>query len=121
MNTFITALRESFSVREYENGWILSTPMMYSGADHTLSFYIVPNEGGSFTVSDRGETLEYLRECVDPRRFEGRIASICERFEIVLENGVFYRTLASYASNQTMRNLYTFLGAMYMIANVDAI
>ena len=118
MNAFLDKLSNAFSVRECEGGIMLLTPIMYQGADHGFSFF-VEKSGNGFTINDRGETLEYMRENFDPKRYEDRIASICERFEITLEDGVFYARLASIESGQTMRNLFKFISAMNMIANVD--
>ena len=118
MNVFLDKLSNAFSVRELEDGVLLMTPVMYQGADHSFSFY-VEKSGNAFAINDRGETLEYMRENFDPKSYEDRIASICERFEITLTDGVFYARLASIESGQTMRNLFKFISAMNMIANVD--
>ncbi len=108
-----------FSMCEYGNGILLLKPIMYQGADHSFSFY-VEKRGNGFTVSDRGETLEYLSENLNPGIYAERIEAVCERFEITLTDGAFYGRLASIESGQTMRNLFKFIGAMNMIANIDA-
>lgn len=119
MERFLDDLRGAFSCRAQEDGFVLETPIMYDGADHTFSFFIRKNAGGSFTVSDRGQTLSYLRENLSLDRYEQRLSAICERFEITRENDVLFAKLASCESNQTMRNLHKFLGAMAMVANID--
>lgn len=120
MKEFLDKLSGAFSARECEGGILLLTPVMYQGADHGFSFF-VEKSGNGFAINDRGETLEYMRENFDPKRYADIIASICERFEISLKDGVFHGYLASYESGQTMRNLFKFIGAMNMIANVDAL
>lgn len=112
-------LINAFSVCECGDGILLLTPVMYQGADHGFSFY-VEKRGSSFTVSDRGQTLDYLSENLNPGIYAERIEAVCKRFEITLTDGVFYGKLASIESGQTMRNLFKFIGAMNMIANIDA-
>ena len=119
MKDFFNNFIEAYSYKEHGNGIILSTPIMYSEADHSFSFYVEEQCDGSFIISDRGQTLAYLSENLNPKIYEKKINAICEYFEITLENGVFYGSLASYESNQTMRNLQKFIGAMNMIANID--
>ena len=71
------------------------------------------------TISDRGETLDYLNECFDPAQYMDKIQAICKYFSITLENDVFTGEIASYESNQSMRTFHMFIGAMNMIANID--
>ncbi len=118
MKYFFSNFTGAYSYKEQGDGIILSTPIMYSGADHTFSFYI-EKYGSGFTINDRGQTLDYLCGNLNPEYYEDKIRSVCERFEITLENGVFYGHLASYESRQTMRNLQKFIGAMNLIANID--
>ncbi|MBQ8414320.1 MAG: DUF1828 domain-containing protein [Clostridia bacterium] len=118
MNAFLDKLSNVFSLRECDGGVMISTPIMYQGADHGFSFFVEKSRNG-FSINDRGQTIEYLRENLDPGRYEDRITTICERFEITLEDGVFYGRLASLESGQTMRNLFKFIGVMNMIANID--
>lgn len=118
MKDFFGHFIKSYSCKTEENGIILSAPVMYPCADHAFSFYIEAC-GNGFRISDRGQTLAYLRENLNPAHYAENIRAVCERFEITLENGVFYGYLASYASGQTMRNLHKFIGAMHLIANID--
>lgn len=119
MEEFMKHLRESYSCREYEDGFIISTPIMYHFADHTFSFFIKEDEVCGFTITDRGETLDYLNECFDPAIYMDKIQTICKHFSITLENDVFSAHIASYMTNQTMRTFHMFIGAMNMIANID--
>lgn len=118
MNGLIENLSGAFGVRECDGGIIISTPIMYQGADHCFSFYVEKN-GSGFNISDRGQTIEYLRENLDPKQYDDRISVLCERFEITLTDGRFCGRLASIESGQTLRNLFKFIGAMNMIANID--
>ena len=118
MKEFTEAIGSAFSVRDCDGGILLITPIMYQGADHGFSFYLEKN-GGGYKINDRGETFEYMRENFDPERYTDKIEEICERFEITLIDGVFWGHLSSLESGQTMRNLFKFLGAMNMIANID--
>ena len=119
MEKFLDHLRESYSVREHEDGFIINTPILYRFADHTFSFFLKSNDGCGFTVSDRGETLDYLNECFDPAQYMDKIQAICKYFSITLENDVFTGQIASYETNQAMRTFHIFIGAMNMIANID--
>ena len=119
MKNFIEQLTDLYSVQIVDDGIILRTAIMYAGADHTFSFFIQLQGEGSYTITDRGQTLDYLRENIDPNKYLDKIHKICERFEIELTDGVFIGRLASIASGQTMRNLSKFIGAMNIIANVD--
>ena len=121
MKNFLDKYRDSFSIEEYGDGVLLHTPVMYRGADHTFSFYLVKRESGSFVISDRGRTLSYMRENFDPRKYADKIASVCESFGITESDGELYGILPSYESGQTMRALHAFMGAMYIIANIDTL
>ena len=119
MERFLKEFYSSYSCKEYRDGILLSTPIMYQGADHTFSFYITQNKTGSFTISDNGETLDYMRENFNPEKYMDKIMSVCERFSITLENNAFIGKIASYESNQAMRTFNIFIGAMNIIANID--
>lgn len=121
MKNFIEQLTNLYSTQMADDGVILRTAIMYAGADHTFSFYIKPCGENSYTITDRGQTLEYLRENLDPNKYLDKICKICERFEIELIDGEFVGRLASLSSGQTMRNLHKFIGAMNIIANIDAL
>ena len=119
MNDFIKQLNEIYSHKTSEDGIILETPIMYAAADHSFSFFIKPCKEKGFTVTDRGQTMDYLRENVNPSKYEKKIERICKLFGIELIEGEFVGKLASLESGQTMRNLHTFIGTMNIIANVD--
>ena len=118
MNSFIEKLKTSYSYQSSEDGIILHTPIMYTYADHSFSFFIKRSEGDGFTVTDRGQTLDYLRENADPNKYGEKIAKICEHFGIELIGREFVGKLSSLESGQTMRNLHKFMGAMNIIANI---
>lgn len=118
MKEFIRALRNSFDVKEQGNGYLLTTPIMYKFADHRFSFHI-EKDGCGFVINDMGQTFDYMEENFDPDKYTVLIEKVCSRFEIILKDKVFYGKLASYESNQTMRNLTAFIGAMNTIANID--
>ncbi len=119
MNKFINCLRESYQCREHEDGFIISTEIMYTYADHTFSFFIKNEDNCGFTISDRGQTLNYLNECFDPEKYADKIQAICNHFSITRENDVFSAHIASYETNQTIRTFHAFVEAMSMIANID--
>lgn len=119
MEQFLKNHRDAFSVKVCADGFLLFTPIMYDGADHTFSFHIRENESGSFTIDDRGQTLSYLRENCDPKRYAAAIDAVCRHYGIRQVDGIFYGTLASYASGQTVRTLYKFLGAIHTVANIE--
>lgn len=118
MEKFIESLKSSYTVEKYQDGFILYTPIMYKYADHTFSFYIEKNSCG-FTITDRGQTVDYMRENFAPEKYMDSILKICERFELNFADGVFSGSIASYQTNQTMRTLNIFIGAMNIIANID--
>ena len=119
MEEFVKHLRESYSVREYEDGFIVTTPILYRFADHTFSFFIKKTGDCGFIITDLGQTLDYLNECFDPEPYMDKIQAICKYFSITLENDVFTGQIASYETNQAMRTFHMFIGAMNMIANID--
>ncbi len=119
MKEFLQKYCDSYSVREWGEGFLLMTPIMYKGADHTFSFYLVKNDTGSFRISDRGQTLDYMRENFDPEQYRERIDAVCERFEIERVGDELIGRVASYESGQTMRGLLAFVGAVSTIVNVD--
>lgn len=119
MDTLIDKLNKQYSYEQLDNGIVIRTPIMYNGADHTFSFYIKRSETGGFVISDRGQTLDYLRENVNLSKYLDKIDKICEFFEIKLTNDEFIGRLASIESNQTMRNFNKFIGAMNMIAYIN--
>ena len=121
MNLFLNELTKQYSYEKLDNGIVIHTPIMYDGADHTFSFYVERSENGGYAITDRGQTLAYLRENVNPAKYAEKIAAVCEFFEIERINGVFVGSLASAESNQTMRNFYTFIGAMNMIAYINVL
>ena len=121
MNEFIDELNRQYSYERLDNGIIIHTSIMYDAADHTFSFCIKKSENGSFVITDRGQTLDYLRENVDPAKYSEKIDRVCEFFEIELINGEFVGQLASLESNQTMRNFNNFISAMSMIAYVNVL
>ena len=119
MNAFIDELNKQYSYEKLENGIIIHTPIMYDSADHAFSFYVKRAKDGSFVITDRGQTLDYLRENVNPTKYLEKIDKICEFFEIELINNEFIGQLASIESNQTMRTFNKFVGAMNMIAYIN--
>lgn len=119
MEKFIENLKSSYTVEKYKDGFVLYTPIMYKYADHTFSFYIKQNENGGFTITDRGQTLDYLDEAFDPMEYWDSILKVCKKFEIDFNDGVFSGKIASYQTNQTMRTLNIFIGAINIIANID--
>ena len=121
MKGFIEKLNTSYICQPSEDGIVLHTPIMYTYADHPFSFFIKRSEGNGFIVTDRGQTLDYLRENDDPGKYSEKIAKICEHFHIELIEGEFVGKLSSLESGQTMRNLYKFMGAMNMIANIHIV
>lgn len=121
MKNFIQQLTNSYSIQVVDDGIILRTSIMYSGADHTFSFCIKPRGESGYTVTDGGQTLDYLRENLDINKYLDKIQQVCERFEIQLIDGAFVGSLASLASGQTIRNLHKFIGAMNIIANIDVL
>lgn len=119
MIEFIEELKKQYNIEQVENGIIIHTPIMYDGADHTFSFYIKQSINDSFKITDRGQTLDYLRENVNADKYKDKIKKVCEYFEIDLIDGEFVGQLASLESNQTMRNFNKFIGAMNMIAYIN--
>lgn len=119
MENFIKNINNCYSINKKDNGFILCTPIMYSGADHTFSFYIEPNANGSYKITDCGQTIDYLRENLNINNYMTKIKNVCEHFEIELKDNTFIDNLASIKSNQTMRNLEKFIGAMNIIANIN--
>ena len=121
MNALMEEIKEMYNCQVTEDGILLRTPIMYDAADHTFSFLIRQCGENAYTVTDRGQTLEYLRENMNPNKYAEKIARICEHFEIEQIGGEFVGTLASLASGQTLRNLHKFIGTMHMIACIDVL
>lgn len=119
MTKLYELLRTSFSVGIQEDALVLKTPIMYKAADHTFSFMISRSASGSLAITDRGQTIDYLRENLDVNKYADFIRSVCERFEITYDQGAFYAHVASAESGQTARTVCTFIGAMNIIANAD--
>lgn len=116
LNTFLT----SFDCYEENNGLVFVLPNKYNYAEKRTSFFITEETNGGFTISDRGQTLNYLEDemDVDLAGYSNFINKLCKQYEIKLENKVFTAHLASFETNQTMINLLNFLGAMQTIANI---
>ncbi|MBR2370506.1 MAG: DUF1828 domain-containing protein [Clostridia bacterium] len=119
MTELADILNHSFVLEVLKEGIVLKTPIMYQAADHTFSFLISRNASGNLTVTDRGQTIDYLRENLDVNKYADFIRTVCQRFEIKYEQGAFYAHVASVESGQTARTVCTFIGAMNMIANAD--
>ena len=120
MKDFYRALLSSYKVKPYRDGFLLSADIMYVGADRKFSFYI-KKEGDGFLISDRGETLSFLRENADASRYALKIYDIATRFEAMLDGGEILMVLPSYESGQTIRCLHKYLLVVGIIANIDII
>jgi len=120
MKDFYRELLSSYKVKPHGEGFILSTDIMYFGADHTFSFYIKHSDD-CFIISDRGQTLSYLRENLDVDNLSAKIMDLLRRFGAVLDKGEIKAILPSYESNQTIRCLHNFIFTVGLIANIDLI
>lgn len=121
MKQFFEEYLSSYTVYENENDFVLCTPIMYKFADHHFSFHIKKEENGGYEITDGGQTLDYLSENVDNpiKEFGEEIATICKFFGITLKDDIFSAHVASIETNQMARTVDMFIGAMFMIANIN--
>ena len=105
---------------ERDGGAEVAFPFKFVNDDKICSVFISEDDTGLFTVTDNGNTLQYLENSgVDANEYAQKIKSICKLFDLEYENGVFKRILGEYESNQTFTQLTSFLVGISHIATVN--
>ncbi len=117
MKNLFSYLSSRYEVQIDNGRALIRTPIMYFGADHAFSFTIV-KAGDGYTVSDGGQTLDYLRECTDADRYAERIMSVMRSFSITLDSDELIGFIPSVESGQTGRALHNYLLGVGIIANL---
>ena len=120
MKNFYRELLSSYKIRRYEDGFLITTDIIYFGADERASFYVKPL-GDFFVVSDLGQTLSYLSKNADIEHYRAKIGDLLRRFDAVLDQGEIRAVLPPFESKNTIRRLNNFIFTTGLIANIDLI
>ena len=117
---FLDSYFNSTTATKVENGFLLTTPIMYKFSNTREVFLLTEDEDGFVTISDQGRTMDYVNENgIEIEKYNEAIKNICKQNDIVFENNCFKRELPSYQTNQIMRALFAYFGALNTIANLD--
>ena len=120
MKDFYRELLSSYKLKADNGGFILYTDITYFGAEEPASFYIEKSEDG-FLISDKGQTLSYLKSNIDSSRYKQKILDLTRRFGAVIDGNEIKASLPPLETNQTVRALHNFIMTVGIIANIDLI
>ena len=119
---FLQKYNEEIRYFERDGGVEVALPFKFVNDDRICSVFISEDDAGLFTVTDNGNTLQYLENIgVDANEYADKIKRICKLFDLEYENGVFKRILGEYETNQTFTQLTSFLVRISHIATVNRI